>query len=230
MFRAEYTTDGICTLNGMTISKNVKNTNIVDLTTTRIKSFKADRPVAFDAAVAGKKFVLVEEAQKLTGEKRRKVCMYDLHHNQPVATYTPDNFLPMDVCFWHQRDDKLLIADMNNDSIHVVDTTDNKLRFERYLAHGNGHLIKPTALNIDKEGRVLIGCDNGWVLRCEDIPPDELVEDETMEGASAACGTSRLRVENASSATSRSQASSSMTEDLNVEIASESTEDDMVLD
>jgi hypothetical protein len=222
MFAAFYdTTNGKCTINTI----NLTWTNAYE-----IKSYKTSKLMAFDAAVNGHKFVIVEEAQEPTGEKSRKVCLYDLHHNQPVATYTPDdNFLPMDVCFWHQRDDKLLIADLNNDSIHVVDTMGNNLRFERYLAHGNGHLIKPTALQIDDDGKVLIGCDNGWVLRCEDLPPDELVEDDAMEGAAAACGTSRLRVENASSATSRSQASSSMTEDLNAGIARESTEDDMVL-
>jgi hypothetical protein len=135
----------------------------------------------------------------------------------------------MDVCFWRFHDEsKLLIADLTTDSIHVVDTTDNRLRFERYLAHGSGHLVRPTALNVDDKGRVWIGCDNGWVLRCETITPQLGEEgEERIEDDGAAAAAAAAMEDDGADAVASSDTSSQLAENLRVEIASESTEDAM---
>nr|KAG5698231.1 hypothetical protein BaRGS_024038 [Batillaria attramentaria] len=104
-------------------------------------------------------------------------------HSDPIATYTPPQptSLLTDVCFCHvDGQEKLLVSDWMNDAIHVVsvpkawmeeglklsDVKDADLKFERYLASGSGKIVRPTALNTDTDGNVLIGCGNGWVLRC----------------------------------------------------------------
>ena len=60
-----------------------------------------------------------------------------------------------------------------NDCVHVVKMEDDECHFERYLAAGSGHLLRPTALDVDDQGRVWIGCGNGWILRCEKLPDCE---------------------------------------------------------
>jgi hypothetical protein len=125
------------------------------LTSTRwIDTFGTGKLVAFDGSSSKEKFVLVEEVE-IRKTKKRIVRLYKLDNKKCLATYTPPTktFEPTDVCFWHFEDeDKLLIADWQNDAIHVVDTKDDDLKFERYLAPGSGHLFKPTALNVDEKG------------------------------------------------------------------------------
>jgi hypothetical protein len=205
---------------------------------------KTCKLVAFDATADGTKFVLVEDKQEANGRETREVRLYVPNQEEPVAVYTPPSeaFQPMDVCFWRFHDDtKLLIADLTTDSIHVVDTTDNRLRFERYLAHGSGHLVRPTALNLDEEGRVWIGCDNGWVLRCETITPQlhddaEPTEDDgaaaavaaaEMEDDGAAAAVAAAMEDDGADAVASSDTASQLAEGLRVEMASESTEDAM---
>ncbi|KAK7479992.1 hypothetical protein BaRGS_00028725 [Batillaria attramentaria] len=104
----------------------------------------------------------------------RTVQLYCQDHSEPIAKYippeTPLPFLPTDVCFWHTEDEeKLLVTDWMNDSVHVVKVDDTgTCCFERHLAAGNGHLVKPSALDRDSQGRLWIGCSNGWLLRCEE--------------------------------------------------------------
>lgn len=101
----------------------------------------------------------------------RVVQLYKNGQDEAIATYTPpvEPFFPTDVCFWRPNDEeKLLIADWMNDCVHVVAVAeDGTCRFQRYLAAGSGDIVRPTALNTDLEGRLLIGCGTGWVLRCE---------------------------------------------------------------
>ncbi|KAK7485175.1 hypothetical protein BaRGS_00023585 [Batillaria attramentaria] len=124
-----------------------------------------------------------EEPELQAGPRGGVVRLYYNGQSNPIATYTPPQptSLLTDVCFCHvDGQEKLLVSDWMNDAIHVVnvpktwleeglelsDVKDADLKFERYLASGSGKIVRPTAMNIDHDGNVLIGCGNGWVLRC----------------------------------------------------------------
>jgi hypothetical protein len=165
--------DGICSINSVSPKKSSPGN--FETSPRKVCAFKTGTMIAFDGSSSGEKFVLVEEIKTETSATR-VVRLYKPDNEEPVATYTPPTktFEPTDVCFWRFEDeDKLLIADWQNDAIHVVDTKDDDLKFERYLAPGSGHLFKPTALNLDVEGNVLVGCENGWVLVIEKMSPQE---------------------------------------------------------
>ena len=105
---------------------------------------------------------------------------------------------------------KLLVADTQNDCVHVVNIEDGGCRFERYLAAGSGDLVRPTALNTDDDGNVWIGCGNGGILKCEKRPGCEEssvdYDDESnasvvsVESAAVRCRAA-LMVENSSRST-----------------------------
>jgi hypothetical protein len=177
LFKAEYKIkNGVCVIHSVTPKHSSTGIPTALIMSPQEKcTFKTGRLVAFDGSSSGEKFVFVEKI-KTRRSKKQVVRLYKPGNQQPVATYTPpnDTFEPTDVCFWHFEDeDKLLIADWQNDAIHVVDTKDDYLKFERYLAPGSGHLFKPTALNLDGNGNVLVGCENGWILRIEKVSPQE---------------------------------------------------------
>ena len=164
---------------------------------------------AFDANVQGNTFAIVGEdvgnlhsnapgnnsEGNTDGENtigKRTVILYRRDHEDPVATYSPpqQKSFPTAVCFWKPDDsgcEFLLVADWLNDSVHVVRVDNDQLHFVRYLAAGSGDLVRPTALYVDPDGEtVWIGCENGWVLRCEPGPngPEEEQEDGEWDGQS----------------------------------------------
>lgn len=114
----------------------------------------------------------------------RRVRVYRSASADPVGVYNPPEaatFFPTDVCFWTMGgEEKLLVADWMNDAIHIVNIDDaGACHFERYLAAGHGDLVKPSALDTDCQGRLWIGCSNGWVLRCEEFEEDDTMHDIT---------------------------------------------------
>ena len=138
---------------------------------THVFCIHSGKPVAFDATTDGQLFVVVGERNLERSHKtERTVRLFHPDHSDPFAIYVPSDagFHPADVCFWHENgQNKLLVADSQNDCVHVVKMEDDECHFERYLAAGSGHLLRPTALEVDDQGRVWIGCGNGWILRCE---------------------------------------------------------------
>lgn len=126
----------------------------------------------FDSYKQGQLFAVVDEndnSKKRNEEKEDKMAsrvvrLYSRESNDPVTTYTPPNqpFFPTDICFF--GDGFLLIADWLNDCVHVTRVTDYGLKFIQYLA-GSGDIVRPTALNFDLNGQLLIGCGDGWVLK-----------------------------------------------------------------
>ncbi|XP_076446905.1 uncharacterized protein LOC143284132 [Babylonia areolata] len=209
----------------------VKSGEPLQLENTHILNTNHTIPSAFDTSDSGRVIALVENhsfhlSPADTGIERR-VCLYHNDHSSPFATYTPEDssFYPSDVCFWRENDqEKLLVADRQNDCVHVVSILEDEVRFERYLAAGDSRLVRPTALNVDDQGRVLIGCENGSALRCEtqetesqlsDNESDEISESgvsvlsadsvSDTEGSELALG---LTVENASRSTQSSSQSS----------------------
>ncbi|KAL8596753.1 hypothetical protein ACOMHN_046370 [Nucella lapillus] len=108
----------------------------------------------------------------------------------PFATYVPRDaaFCPSDVCFWQENgQDRLLVADRQNDCVHVLSIHEDRVGFERYLAAGDSTLVRPTALKVDDRGRVWVGCENGSVLLCKavemgpQVDSDESDEDDNSE-------------------------------------------------
>ena len=100
------------------------------------------------------------------------VKLYRRGREDPVAVYQPEKspFAPSDVRFWREGPggtEKLLIADWHHDDVHVARLSDDGFCFERYLAAGHGDLVKPSALNTDRQGGVWIGCSNGSLLVCQ---------------------------------------------------------------
>ena len=84
-----------------------------------------------------------------------------------VATYTPPtaSFQPADVCFHRLGGQQvLLICDELNDAIHVVTVWGNYMTFQRYLCAGHPLLVQPTAITVDRSGRLWVGCRGGRVV------------------------------------------------------------------
>ena len=90
--------------------------------------------------------------------RKRSVYLYCLRREDPVATYIPpQKFPPTGVCFWiadHSGCELLLVADRQNDSMHIVRVENDQLHFFRYFAAGFGDLMCPTALDVDAKGYV----------------------------------------------------------------------------
>ncbi|KAL8616727.1 hypothetical protein ACOMHN_017765 [Nucella lapillus] len=86
--------------------------------------------------------------------------------SQPIDVYCPAKytFVPSDVCFCRWKKRQLLIADWQNDEIHVVHVAKSGFHFQRLLGERHGALVKPRALNTDSKGKVYIGCSNGSLL------------------------------------------------------------------
>ncbi|XP_025082888.1 uncharacterized protein LOC112557321 [Pomacea canaliculata] len=134
----------------------------------------------FDANLPGSFFAVVDEEEHQHGDENssheaiiskngqengyRVVRLYSRKSNDPIATYKSPKqpFFPTDVCFYDEK--LLLIADWMNDSVHVTKVTTTGLTFVDYLP-GSGNIVRPTALNLDLNGRLLIGCGDGLVLK-----------------------------------------------------------------
>ncbi|XP_025079579.1 uncharacterized protein LOC112555410 [Pomacea canaliculata] len=139
---------------------------------------KVNRAQNFDSNEHGTLFAVVEEEKeknsdnksvktnnsKADSRRSRVVSLYSIRCNDPIATYTSpiQPFLPTDVCFC--GDDLLLISDWMNDCVHVTRVSDRGIVFDSYLP-GSGDMVRPTALNLDLNGQLLIGCGDGWVLK-----------------------------------------------------------------
>ncbi|XP_025079575.1 tripartite motif-containing protein 2-like [Pomacea canaliculata] len=114
-----------------------------------------------------------DESMKTNNNKAERRCsrvvrLYSIKSDDPIATYTPpiQPFFPSDVCFYGK--DVLLIADWMNDCVHVTRVSHHGIEFVCFLP-GSGDMVRPTALNLDLNGQLLIGCGDGWVLR---VPVD----------------------------------------------------------
>ncbi|XP_076458294.1 uncharacterized protein LOC143292016 [Babylonia areolata] len=131
-----------------------------------------EKPIAFDVTEDREFFVIIES--KTSEDSQLNIILLFRHgERQPFTTYTPPvkHFQPADVCFWTEGGKlKLLIANTDNDNIHVVRVENNRCYFERCLASGDDNIVRPTALSVDNEGNVWIGCRNGWVLTCKRPP------------------------------------------------------------
>lgn len=111
-------------------------------------------------------FIVVEEPTTGTLTPR-KVLMYRRPGGDAVASYTPpcQPFQPSDVCFYKTGNQEfVLIADEAYSAIHVVRLLENRFRFVRYLTYGCPLLKQPTALNVDRQGRLWIACDGGEII------------------------------------------------------------------
>ncbi|KAL8616986.1 hypothetical protein ACOMHN_041904 [Nucella lapillus] len=162
-----------------------------------------ENPTAFRTSLFGQLFAIIEEeTSKQPSKTQLNVRLFNWGQNQPFATYTPSvsHFHPADVCFWWEEGQrKLLVADANNDSVHVVRIEDSSCCFERYLAAGNGNIVCPTALCTDDLGNVWIGCRNGRILECKRLNEQADVSDEDSPEESVSG--SPLIVDNASQLT-----------------------------
>ncbi|XP_025080737.1 uncharacterized protein LOC112556184 [Pomacea canaliculata] len=141
---------------------------------------KIHRVHNFDSNEQGTFFALVDEDEgentndelvkinksEAGSRASRVVRLYSKKSNDPIATFTQKNFFPSDVCFYGK--DVLLIADWMNDCVHVTRVSDRGIEFVCFLP-GSGDMVRPTALNLDLNGQLLIGCGDGWVLR---VPVD----------------------------------------------------------
>ena len=120
------------------------------LTSTTLFDVNSGKADAFDGTKDGQLFVIVEEKNVEQSQKtERTVLLFHRDDSDPFTTYTPSDagFMPADVCFWQDNGQtKLLVADPQNDCVHVVNIEDDGCRFERYLAAGSGDLVRPTVL------------------------------------------------------------------------------------
>ena len=120
---------------------------------------------AFDVDASGQLFVVLEEPQPPSTQRR--VRLYQPDNEDAIATYIPPSaFCQLsDVCFYRLGGRQvLLVSDEGNDAIHVVDVQSGALTFLRYLAPGCPLLVQPTALNTDIQGRLWVACRGGTML------------------------------------------------------------------
>ena len=149
------------------------------------------RPRGFDVSSNGELFVLISEEEaddvlytkgkgptrNLVHRPRDVLCaqvhLYRKNLSDAVASYTSplSHFFPTAVTFWTVgQQEFLLIADLLNDCVHVVQVVNGEFKFDRFLqSAGCGDLVRPTALDVDSDGSVWIGCETGWVLRCQSV-------------------------------------------------------------
>ncbi|KAL8581294.1 hypothetical protein ACOMHN_028320 [Nucella lapillus] len=87
--------------------------------------------------------------------------------SQPIDVYRPakSTFVPSDVCFCRWMKTLLLIADWQNDEVHVVQVRESGFHFKRLLVDRHGELVKISALNTDSKGNVWTGSSNGSLMR-----------------------------------------------------------------
>ena len=208
LFRTEEINNTRCTVQKCTIASE----NPLKIEYSRLFDVNSGKPLAFDATKDGRLFVIVgEKNAEQTHKTERIVLLFHRDHSDPFTTYKPSDtgFQPADVCFWQENGQtKLLVADQQNDCVHIVNIEDDRCRFERYLAAGNRHLVRPTALDIDGQGNVWIGCGNGWILKCEKLPDcdessakNDDESDDECDGSAAVSNSGLLMVENSSQST-----------------------------
>ena len=195
---------------------DVQSSESLEISCTHLFAMHSGKPAAFDATKDGQLFVIIEENANVELPQKTERTVLLFHRDDrdvPFTTYTPSDaaFVPADVCFWQDNGQtKLLVADPQNDCVHVVNIEDDGCRFERYLAAGSGDLVRPTALNTDDDGSVWIGCGNGWILKCVKRPgcEESSVEHDDESNASVVSAESAavrrraaLMVENSSRST-----------------------------
>ena len=120
---------------------------------------------AFDVDATEQLFVVLEEPQPPSTQRR--VRLYRRDNEDAIATYIPPPAFcqPSDVCFYRLGGRQvLLVSDEWNDAIHVVDVQSGALTFLRYLVPGCPLLVQPTALNTDTQGRLWVACRGGTML------------------------------------------------------------------
>ncbi|KAL8596757.1 hypothetical protein ACOMHN_053853 [Nucella lapillus] len=123
---------------------------------------------AFDVDDTEQYFVVVEEAKEFACW--RSVRLYRRLLKDSVSTYNPpvEIHQPSDVCFYTLGNEKmLLVADEFNDAIHMVTIHQNSLRFQGYL-YGCSSLLRPTALTVDVNRRLWVGCSKGTIVTMEE--------------------------------------------------------------
>ena len=194
---------------------DVQSSESLEISCTHLFAMHSGKPAAFDATKDGQLFVVIEENAnvELPQKTERTVLLFHRDDSDPFTTYAPSDagFMPADVCFWQDNGrTKLLVADPQNDCVHVVNIEADRCRFERYLAAGSGDLVRPTALNTDDDGNVWIGCGNGWILKYVKRPgcEESSVEHDDESNASVVSAESAavrrraaLMVENSSRST-----------------------------
>ena len=120
---------------------------------------------AFDVDASEQLFVVLEEPQPPSTQRR--VRLYRSDNEDAIVTYIPPPAFcqPSDVCFYRLGGRQvLLVSDEWNDAIHVVDVESGALTFLRYLSPGCPLLVQPTALNTDIQGRLWVACRGGTML------------------------------------------------------------------
>ncbi|XP_025081711.1 uncharacterized protein LOC112556692 [Pomacea canaliculata] len=139
---------------------------------------KVNRAQNFDLNEQGTLFAVVDEEKEKNSDdesmktnnnkpdsrRSRVIRLYSIKSDDPIATYTSplQPFFPTDFCFY--GNDLLLIADWMNDCVHVTRVSELDITFDSYLPC-SGDIVRPTALNLDLNGQLLIGCGDGWVLK-----------------------------------------------------------------
>lgn len=142
---------------------------------------------AVDVDSTGKLIVVVEEPTKCSNTSPHKVKMFRRPETSvfrrtflsrrstswvpAVCTYNPPNAgcRPSDVCFYQLGGlQMLLVADEGGDSIHVVQVSQDQLVFQRYLISRKDcpQFVKPTALNVDVQGRLWVACAGENTILC----------------------------------------------------------------
>lgn len=151
--------------NGKIMRVFVKSSNPLVLDCKNEADIKVGRHRSFDVDDKEKAFVVLEETEE--PRRLRRVRLYRLGCKTHVATYEPplDYFQPSDVCFYHLKGKQvLLVADEANDVVHVVQVSERKLVFQRYLALGHVAFFKPVCLNVDIRNHLWLACENGQVF------------------------------------------------------------------
>ncbi|KAL8616985.1 hypothetical protein ACOMHN_041903 [Nucella lapillus] len=167
----------------------------------------ACRPHGFDANAHGSLFVVINEEEagepepedfghrtERVVERResrksvvRTVRLYRKNFSDPAAVYRSQlqHFFPTAVSFWKiDNQELILIADLMNDCVHVVRVSRSQFHFKRFLhVSGRGDLVRPTALEVDQEGIIWIGCETGLLLKCQPSTADLLDAEQNNDEA-----------------------------------------------
>lgn len=128
-------------------------------TDSKIFDISAKDPIAMDASQTEELFAVLEKG-------RDHVTLYRRGNAEPFATYNGhgEAFEPFDVCFCLiGGKERLVIADRISDLLHVLDVSEGCALIGQ-IGRACPELKQPTALCPDKEGRLLIGCQDGNIL------------------------------------------------------------------